>query len=70
MIATRLAHLRIPDDTKLQLVNKLQQGITMDRILDDIRDSLDNGIGREHLVTKQDLHNIKATYNIEGSMRH
>ena len=68
--STSLAHLQIPNDIRLQFIHKLQQGITMDRILDDIRESLDNGIGREHLVTKQDLHNIKARYNIEGSMRH
>lgn len=49
---TNLAHLQIPKDTRLELIRKLQQGVTMDRILDDIRETLDKGLGREHLVTK------------------
>ena len=28
------------------------------------------GITREHLVTRQDVHNIKLQYNIEGIVRH
>ena len=42
----------------------------MERILDDIRESVSNGMCRQHLVTRQDLHNIKAQYNIDGIVRH
>ena len=42
----------------------------MERILDDIRDSVTNTIRRKHLIRRQDLHNIKAQYNIDGIMRH
>ena len=42
----------------------------MERILDDIRESVSNGLCRQHLVTRQDLHNIKAQYNIDGIVRH
>ncbi len=44
---------------KDEIAAKLQQGVTMDRILDDIRDSVPNGINREHQVTRKDLHNTK-----------
>ena len=42
----------------------------MERVLDDIRDNVANELGREHLVTRQDLHNIRSQYNIDGMIRH
>ena len=38
--------------------------------MDNIRENTTKGITREHLVTKQDIHNIKNHYNIEGVMHH
>ena len=38
--------------------------------MDNIRDNTTEGITREHLVTKQDVDNVKNQYNIEGVMRH
>ena len=35
-----------------------------------IRGNTSGGIHREHLVTKQDIHNVKNHYNITGVMRH
>ena len=66
----KLAHIRIPQHIRMDLAAKLQQGITMERILDDIRDSVTFEMKREHLVTRQDLHNVKHQYNIEGICRH
>ena len=66
----RLAHIRIPNLTRMNITAKLQQGVGMERILDDIRDSVTNTIRRKHLIRRQDLHNIKAQYNIDGIMRH
>ena len=54
----------------MDIAAKLQQGVSMERILDDIRDSVTNKLGRKHLVTKQDLHNVKAQFNIDGIIRH
>ena len=65
-----LGHLRIPDDTRMKIASKLYQGVLIERILDDIRDSVDAGISREHLVTRQDVRNIKVQYNIDGIRRH
>ena len=42
----------------------------MECVLDDIRDNVANELGREHLVTRQDLHNIKAQYIIDDMIRH
>ena len=46
-------------------MSKLQQGVKVDRILDDIRDSVWNDMTCEHLVTRQDILNIKRQFNIE-----
>ena len=51
----------------MELAAKLQQGVSMERILDDIRDSVGDGLNREHLIRRQDLHNITwHQCNIEG----
>ena len=67
-----IAHLRIPDCIRpLQSVAaKLQQGVTMTRILDDIRDSFSGEIGREHLLNTQDIRNVQHQYNILGIEKH
>ncbi len=42
----------------------------MDQIMDDIRDTTFSEMNRQHLITKQDLHNIKAQFNIDGILKH
>lgn len=65
----KLAHLRIPDKTRMDIAAKLQQGVSMERILDDIRDTVTNQVNREHLIKKKDLRNIKMQYNVDGITR-
>ena len=54
----------------MEIASKLHQGISMEKILDDIRDTIQGRLGKEHLTSKQDLHNIKNQHNIQGIMRH
>ena len=54
----------------MEVAGKLHQGVTMERILDGIRDSINNKIERKHLINRQDLHNIKRQYKIDSSIRH
>ena len=42
----------------------------MEHILDSIRELVYNNIKREHLINRQDIHNIKTQYNIEGINHH
>ena len=66
-----LAHLPIPKEVAMEISYKLQKGIAMDKILDDIRD--EGGtvtVGRQHLINKQDITNIKRKLNIDGIQRH
>ena len=67
----QLGHLRIDTSTRTMIVSKLQQGITSQRILDDIRNpqQLDK-ISREHLVSRKDITNIQRQFNIMGIQRH
>jgi hypothetical protein len=54
----------------MKIAAQLQQGVTIARIMDNIRENTVGSITREHLVTKQEIHNIKNHYNIEGVIRH
>ena len=51
-------------------LHKLQHGVIIERILDDIRDSVTDKLGQKHLVTRQDLHIVKAQFNIDGIIRY
>ena len=67
----QLAHLRMSEETRNRIALKLQQGITVERILDDIRNSLSSeGIKREHMVTRVDVNNVRLLHNIEGVIKH
>ena len=35
-----IAHLRIPIDTRVSIASKLQEGVSIDKVLDDIRDNV------------------------------
>lgn len=61
-----IAHLVIPDNVSYTIAAKLQEGIPIDRILDDIRNTVEGQLGREYLINKQDIRNIKAQFEVEG----
>jgi hypothetical protein len=46
-----LGHLVIPEDVHLQIAAKLQQGVTMEKILDSIRASVVNKMERKNLIS-------------------
>ena len=65
-----LGHLKLSQDTRQGIATQLQQGIPADKIMDIIRDSISNGITREHITNKQAIRNIQNQYNIQGISRH
>ena len=66
-----IAHLPLPSDVKLSIASKIQQGVTIERILDDIRDSVsEQTIGREHLTNKRDILNVKNELNFQNIQKH
>ena len=67
----KVKHLPILQDIKLKIAQKLQDGVSINRILDDIRDNcLDGGVGREQFVTRQDILNIKRKLNLHTIQKH
>lgn len=63
--------MTIPQNKKEEIAAKLHQGISHERIIDDIRESIDEGgIKRHHLLEKKDLHNISCSFGLQGARRH
>ena len=61
-----IGHLRITDDVRVSIATKLAHGVHIDNILDYVRDEVDKTLGREHLISKQDIHNIQKQFCVEG----
>ena len=69
--SAELAHLPIPLDTKKIIAAKLHEGISIEKILDSVRDNLTEGqIGREQIISRQDILNIKHRLNIDSIIKH
>lgn len=67
----QLCHLLLPDDMKHYIAAKLQEGTSVDEILNDIREKIgSHGVSREHLLTKQDIYNIKRKLNLKSVQKH
>ena len=60
-----LGHLRLTEMERLVIAGKLTKGVTFERILDDIRNSLDTSVERIHRVTRKDISNIQQAYGIQ-----
>ncbi len=67
-----LAHLTLPRHVKLLIATKIHQGVAVERILDDVRDSITYGDtpNRDHLTSKKDIYNIKKTLNVQNIQKH
>ena len=69
----QLSHLPILNDVRLLIARKLQAGICVSQILDDVcNNCLDdnNGIGHEELFTRQDILDIGRKLNVHTIQRH
>ena len=65
-----IGHLKIPEQLRLCIAAKLQQGIQIDRIMDDIRNNVSGNCSREHIITRQDIRNVLCQFNILGIEKH
>lgn len=66
----QLAHLPVPTSIKLKIASKLQQGVTIHCVLDWIQDREGDKLGRQHLITSQEVRNIRRRLNIGVIERH
>ena len=67
---TRLGHIRLGAQDRLQIAGKLAQGVTLDKILDDVRSSVSDNFKRVHLLQRKDIHNIERVFKLDGGQRH
>ena len=67
---TRLGHIRLGAQDRLQIAGKLAQGVTLDKILDDVRSSVSDNFKRVHLLQHKDIHNIERILKLDGGQRH
>ncbi|XP_014676566.1 PREDICTED: zinc finger transcription factor family protein 17-like [Priapulus caudatus] len=61
----KLGHLRIPDQIRQTIAGKLAKGVTIESVLDQIRNSTQDGISREHLIDRKDIINVKHQFNVD-----
>ena len=61
---TELGHLTMNEHLRAKIASKLHEGVSEKRILDEIRDNVTDTIGREHLTSIQDIHNIRRQYSV------
>ncbi|XP_074597930.1 uncharacterized protein LOC141852725 [Brevipalpus obovatus] len=68
--SSELKHLALSQDDRERIAADLALNIPKERILRDIRSTVDSELSRVHLITKKDLQNIEASYNLFDDMRH
>ncbi|GFY40048.1 uncharacterized protein TNIN_425921 [Trichonephila inaurata madagascariensis] len=61
-----LRRMKITREEKEDIARKLENKIPVEAILDDIRNSMNQKLERIHLITRQDIKNIKEEYNINS----
>ena len=50
-----IAHLCIPQDTRVSIAAKLQDEVNIDKVLDYVRENAPDTLGRQYLINKQDV---------------
>lgn len=67
----QIEHLRLSKSEREKIAGQLKMGITQDRILDDIRNSLTStSLDRVHLLSKKDIANIEQLFGLTSIERH
>ncbi|XP_008188185.1 uncharacterized protein LOC103310726 [Acyrthosiphon pisum] len=62
-----LGNLPLDKVTKDIIASKISEHIPFEHILDEVRDNISNNVlERTHLLTKKDLYNIEASYNLNN----
>ena len=67
---TRLGHLRLSQEDRLKIAGKITQGVTYNKMLDVICNSVSDEFERIHLIQRKDINNIQQSLKLEGGQRH
>lgn len=65
-----LQHLRICKRKRQEIAAKLKQGVSRENILDEVRESVTENLGRHHLLARKDLANIERAYRLQTVQRY
>ena len=65
-----IGHLRISEECRITIAAQLQEGVSIQKIMDNIRDKTCYTVNQEQLINKMDIYNIKRQYNIECIEKH
>jgi hypothetical protein len=67
-----LGYLHVPNETKLEIGGKIQQGVENMKILQQIGDTFSEGqdIDRSQIINMKDINNIKAKLNLTNESRY
>ena len=65
-----LAHLHLANNDRQKVASRVKDGVTFDRIIDDIRSNISSRVDRVHLITKKDVSNIQQSFGLQGVERH
>ena len=65
-----LQHIWLTKRQRKNIAAKLQQGVTITKILDDIRNSVGEKFEKVHLVDKRDIRNIGNAFEVDEIQRH
>ena len=65
-----LGHLYLSNVIRKEIATKLSEGVTIDRILNDVCDNVSTDFKRSHILTKRDIHNIEKAFSLKGLERH
>ena len=65
-----IGHIRLPKEHRYTIAAKISQGVTFERVLDDIRESIGVHVSRLHLTTRKDIMNIERAFGLRTAQKH
>lgn len=68
--SNNLGYLRLQNSERFHIASKLSQGVTFERILDDIREDIGEDVKRIHLTTRKDIQNIERSFGLRAAKKH
>ena len=65
-----LGHLNLTTEDRQQIAGKLAQGVSFEKILNNIRESVNTKLSRIHLATRRDILNVERAYGLRSIEKH
>lgn len=63
-------HLRLSKEQRRSIAGQLMQGVSVDSILDKVRENIGTKLQRINLLVKKDIYNIERAFHVRGSQMH